>query len=161
MQCEICGADIKGPSSRIGIDGGELTVCSRCSQYGKSAEKRSPVSRKVSPVAPVVPRRSSKPPGKAPEAMKTELVDNYPHIIREAREKKQLSHEELALRIKEKAPLLKKLERGDLVPEEDLRKKLEKELEIKLTERSEEDKWSTDHLSKGTTLGDIVTIKKK
>jgi putative transcription factor len=161
MQCEICGADIKGPSSKISIDGSELTVCPRCSQYGKNVEKRAPTSRKVSPVAPVIQRRSSRPAGKRFETMSSELIDNYDHVIREAREKKQLSHEELASRIKEKAALIKKLERGEIVPEEDIRKKLERELEIKLTERSDEDDWSGERLNKGTTLGDIVTIKKK
>jgi putative transcription factor len=161
MQCEICGTDIKGPSSKIIIDGSELTACPRCSQYGKNVEKRAPVSRKVSPVAPVTQRRASRPTGKRPDAMSDELVDDYDHIIREAREKKQLSHEELALRIKEKATLLKKLERGEIVPEEDVRKKLERELNIRLTERSGEDDWSGERLNKGTTLGDIVTIKKK
>ena len=161
MQCEICGTDIKGPSSKIIIDGSELTACPRCSQYGKNVEKRAPVSRKVSPVAPVTQRRSSRPTGKRPDAMSDELVDDYDHIIREAREKKQLSHEELALRIKEKATLIKKLERGEIVPEEDVRKKLERELNIRLTERGGEDDWSGERLNKGTTLGDIVTIKKK
>lgn len=93
--------------------------------------------------------------------MSDELVDDYDHIIREAREKKQLSHEELALRIKEKATLIKKLERGEIVPEEGVRRKLERELNIRLTERSGEDDWSGERLNKGTTLGDIVTIKKK
>jgi putative transcription factor len=161
MQCEICGADIKGPSSKITIDGSELTVCPRCSQYGKNVEKRAPVSRKVSPVAPVTQRRSTRPAGKRLDAMSDELVDDYDHIIREAREKKQLSHEELATRIKEKAALIKKLERGEIVPEEGVRKKLERELDIRLTERSGEDDWSGERLNKGTTLGDIVTIKKK
>jgi putative transcription factor len=161
MQCEICGADINGPSSKITIDGSELTACPRCSQYGKNVEKRAPVSRKVSPVAPVVQRRSTRPAGKRPDAMSDELVDDYDRIIREAREKKQLSHEELATRIKEKAALIKKLERGEIVPEEGVRKKLERELDIRLTERSGEDDWSGERLNKGTTLGDIVTIKKK
>jgi len=57
--------------------------------------------------------------------------------------------------------LIKKLERGEIVPEEEIRKKLERELDIKLTERSDEDDWSGERLNKGTTLGDIVTIKKK
>ncbi|AFV24279.1 transcriptional regulator, XRE family [Methanolobus psychrophilus R15] len=161
MQCEICGADINGPSSKITIDGSELTVCPRCSQYGKNVEKRAPVSRKVSPVAPVTQRRSTRPAGKRLDAMSDELIDDYDRIIREAREKKQLSHEELATRIKEKAALIKKLERGEIVPEEGVRKKLERELDIRLTERSGEDDWSGERLNKGTTLGDIVTIKKK
>jgi len=88
-------------------------------------------------------------------------VPDYDSIIKEAREKKQLTHDELAHKIKEKSSLVKKLERGDIVPEEDVRKKLERELDIKLTERTSQDDWSGERLNKGTTLGDIVTIKRK
>lgn len=159
MQCEICGADIRGPSSKISIDSSELTVCGNCSQYGKSANKRTPVSRKVAPVARVVPKRKGS--GKKVELMSDELVDDYDHVIREARERKKLSHDQLAAKVKEKAALIKKLERGDLVPEESVRIKLEKALDIKLTERSSTDDWSGESLNRGMTLGDIVKIKRK
>ncbi|TGC11095.1 multiprotein bridging factor aMBF1 [Methanolobus halotolerans] len=160
MQCEICGTDIKGPSFKVSIDGSELTVCGRCSQYGKNLEKRTPVSRKMAPVAPVAQSRK-KSRSKGFEAFSDELVDDYDSVIKEAREKKQLTHDELAYKVKEKSSLIKKLERGDIVPEEEVRKKLERELDIKLTERSREDDWSGERLNKGTTLGDIVTIKRK
>ncbi|WP_406656262.1 multiprotein bridging factor aMBF1 [Methanolobus sp. ZRKC2] len=160
MQCEICGTDIKGPSFKVSIDGSELTVCGRCSQYGKNLEKRTPVSRKIAPVAPGI-QRKKKPKAKGFETFSDELVDDYDSIIREAREKKQLTHDELARKIKEKSSLIKKLERGEIVPEEEVRKKLERELDVKLTERSSGDDWSGDRLNKGTTLGDIVTIKRK
>jgi len=161
MQCEICGADIRGPSSKITIDNSELIVCGNCSQYGKSANKRTPVSRKVAPVAPVsriAPKRRSG--GKKTELVTDELVEDYDHVIREARERKNLTHDQLALKIKEKATLIKKLERGDIVPEESVRIKLEKALDIKLTERSSADDWSGESLNRGMTLGDIVKIKK-
>jgi putative transcription factor len=48
-----------------------------------------------------------------------------------------MSQEELALAIKEKASLLKKLEREDLRPEDSVRKKLERVLGISLTETIE------------------------
>ncbi|WP_406660037.1 multiprotein bridging factor aMBF1 [Methanolobus sp. ZRKC3] len=160
MQCEICGTDIRGPSFKITIDSSELTVCGKCSQHGKSTDKRTPVSRKIAPVARVVPKRG-KGRGKKDDMMSDELVDDYEHVIREARERKKLTHDQLASKIKEKASLIKKLERGEIVPEESLRKKLEKALDIKLTERSGGDDWSGDSLSRGTTLGDIVTIKRK
>ena len=159
MQCEICGADIRGPSSKISIDSSELTVCGNCSQYGKNASKRTPVSRKVSPVARVVPKRKGS--GKKVELITDELVDDYDHVIREARERKKLSHDQLAAKVKEKAALIKKLERGDLVPEESVRIKLEKALDIKLTERTSADDWSGESLNRGMTLGDLVKIKRK
>jgi putative transcription factor len=48
-----------------------------------------------------------------------------------------MSQEELALAIKEKASLLKKLEREDLRPTDGIRKKLERVLGISLNETIE------------------------
>ena len=160
MQCEICGTDIRGPSFKINIDSSELTVCGKCSQHGKNTDKRTPVSRKIAPVARVAPKKG-KGGGRKFDMMSDELVDDYDQVIREARERKKLTHDQLASRIKEKASLIKKLERGEIVPEENVRKKIEKALDVKLTERSGADDWSGESLKRGTTLGDIVTIKRK
>ncbi|WP_094226714.1 multiprotein bridging factor aMBF1 [Methanolobus psychrotolerans] len=162
MQCEICGAEIRGDSFKVSIDGSELTVCGRCSQYGNTTGKRTPVSKKVAPVSRG-PLTSGvrRPPRKAPGMVVDELIDNYEHVIKEARENKKWTHEQLALSIKEKATLIKKIERGEIVPEDDVRQKIEKALDIKLTERTGDSDWSGDRLNRGTTLGDIVTIKRK
>ena len=162
MQCEICGAEIRGDSFKVSIDGSELTVCGRCSQYGKATGKRAPVSRKVAPVsrAPMT-SGTRRPPRKAPDMVVDELVDDYAQVIREAREGKKWSHDQLASKIKEKATLIKKIERGEIVPEDDIRQKIEKALDIKLTEKAGDSDWSGDRLNRGTTLGDIVTIKRK
>jgi transcriptional regulator, XRE family len=77
------------------------------------------------------------------------------------RESMNLSLEDLALRIKEKASLLRKIEREELVPEDDVRKKLEKELKIKLTEETTEEKLKSRGGSKVLTLGDIANIRKR
>jgi len=163
MQCEICGAEIRGGSFKVSIDGSELTVCGKCSQYGNATGKRSPVSKKVAPVSrrPASISGGNRPPRKAKGMIIDELIDDYDQVIREARESKRLTHDQLASKIKEKATLLKKIERGEIVPEDDIRKKIEKALDIKLTERTGENDWSGERLNKGTTLGDIVTIKRK
>lgn len=93
--------------------------------------------------------------------MKDELLDNYDQIIRDAREAKGWSQEDLAENIKEKVSLIKKIERSEIVPEEPVRKKLEHTLNIKLTERVEVSGQDVSHLKKDTTLGDIVKIKRK
>jgi putative transcription factor len=160
MQCEICGEDIRGSPFKVTIDGSELTVCTKCSQYGTPASKRAPVSRKVSPVQPVS-GRPRKPQKTGFEKLADEIVDNYDQVIREAREKRGWTPEELASQIKEKATLIRKFERRELVPEDSVREKLERILEVKLIERIREDDWKGDKLHKGTTLGDIVNIKRK
>jgi len=71
------------------------------------------------------------------DQMTDELLSDYGFAIRRAREARGMSQEELAIAIKEKASLLKKLEREDLRPEDSVRKKLERTLGISLTETLE------------------------
>ena len=67
-----------------------------------------------------------------------ELVVNYGNIIRQSREKKGLSHEALGLQINEKASILKKLESQKLQPPDQLTKKLERFLNVKLLRKNED-----------------------
>lgn len=161
MQCEICGAEIRGKPTYIIIDNSELQVCQKCAPYGKPVDKRTPVSRKVSPVVRRVARTENRPKKDFFDILKDELLDNYDQIIRDAREAKSWSQEDLAENIKEKASLIRKIERSEIVPEEPVRKKLEYALNIKLTERVEDSRQEVSHLKKDTTLGDIVKIKRK
>lgn len=71
------------------------------------------------------------------DQMTDELVDDYGRVIKRAREASGMSHEDLALKIREKASLLKKIEREAIVPEDKVRKKLERTLQITLTEELE------------------------
>ncbi len=71
------------------------------------------------------------------DQMTDELVDDYGKVIRRAREASGMSHEELALKIREKASLLKKIEREAIIPEDKVRRKLERTLGITLTEEFE------------------------
>lgn len=161
MQCEICGAEIREKPLCITIDSSELQVCQKCAPYGKPVDKRTPVSRKVSPVVRTVTRTEKRPKKDFFDILKDELLDNYVQIIRDAREAKGWSQEDLAENIKEKASLIKKIERSEIVPEDSIRKKLEHALNIKLTERVDASGQEVSHLKKDTTLGDIVTIKRK
>ena len=90
-----------------------------------------------------------------------ELVPDYGRKIREARESQGITPEELGLRIKEKSALIKKIEREEITPEDQIRKKLEKELKIKLTEEESDTKVKAFGSGKGLTLGDIASIKRK
>ncbi len=137
MQCEICGAEIRGKPICITIDNSELQVCQKCAPYGKPVDKRTPVSRKVTPVVRTVTRTGNRPKKDFFDILKDELLDNYDQIIRDAREARGWSQEDLAENIKEKVSLIKKIERSEIVPEEPFRKKLEHTLNIKLTERVE------------------------
>ncbi|MFB6220362.1 MAG: helix-turn-helix domain-containing protein, partial [Halolamina sp.] len=89
-----------------------------------------------------------------------ELAGDYDQIIRSAREQEGLSQEELADELNEKASLIRKLERGEMLPSDDVKEKLERRLGISLSEGSGDDEadWESDS-SMTQTLGDVVERK--
>jgi putative transcription factor len=159
MQCEICGAEILGDPSRIIIDGSTLEVCKSCARFGKPEDKWSPVPRRMVPAERAFTVSRPKPRDRLRDVV--DIVPEYGKKIREARESLGYSPEELGLRIKEKAALIRKIEREEISPEDEIRKKLEKELKIKLTDLAEEAKMKSSGVSKGLTLGDIASIRRK
>ncbi|MCX6673054.1 MAG: multiprotein bridging factor aMBF1 [Methanothrix sp.] len=158
-QCEICGAEISGAPQRIVIDGSTLEVCKSCARFGKPEDKWSLVPKKMVPVARAFTVSRPKPRDHFKDLV--ELVPDFGRKIREAREGLGLSSEELGGRIKEKVTLLKKIEREELSPEDGIRKKLEKELKIKLSDQASETRVKSGNAGRGLTLGDIASIKRK
>ena len=65
-------------------------------------------------------------------ADETILTPNFARLIREARMKMGLTHEQLGMKMNEKAQLLKKFETGSLKPDEIFARKLERYLGIRL-----------------------------
>jgi putative transcription factor len=159
MQCEICGAEIPGAPNKIVIDGSALDVCKSCARFGKPEDKWSPVPRKIVPVERAFTVMRPKPRDHFKDLV--EIVPEYGKIIREAREKLGLTLEQLASATKERAALIKKIERQELIPEDDVRKKLERELNIKLVDQASEEKVKYRGGAKGLTLGDIANIKRR
>ncbi|NYT00817.1 MAG: TIGR00270 family protein [Methanocellales archaeon] len=94
------------------------------------------------------------------DKMGEELVQNFYEIIHRARQSHGWTQEELASIVKEKSSLISKIERGEIVPEYDVRRKLEHTLAIKLTERLTEPKLDVP-TPKEITLGEVVVIKRK
>jgi len=89
-----------------------------------------------------------------------ELAADYDDRIRDGRESQGLTQEELANQLNEKASLIRKLERGDILPSDDVQTKLEKKLGITLTEGTDVDdtEWSSGS-GQSMTLGDVVERK--
>ncbi|AKU07378.1 XRE family transcriptional regulator [Haloferax denitrificans ATCC 35960] len=89
-----------------------------------------------------------------------EIATDYDDRIRQARESRGMSQEELAQSLNEKASLIRKLERGDIMPPDSVRKKIERKLDISLVEGESDDdsEWSGGG-STTTTLGDVVKRK--
>ena len=166
MQCEMCGESIRGTPKLVRVEGAELQVCSRCEKYGTEVQrpKRDDVQRSVAhPVAgtsgkaiPVAVQRKRD----MFDYMGGDIVDDYSERIRKARMAKELSQKDLSMLMKEKELLIKKIEKGELIPEEDVRKKLEKVLEIKLVDTiiDETEKKTQGKITH--TLGDLTIIRK-
>jgi putative transcription factor len=90
-----------------------------------------------------------------------ELAQDYDDRIRNARESTDMSQEDLANELNEKASLIRKLERGDVLPSDEVRTKLERKLDINLTAggSTEDEEWSGGSSTGEYTLGDVVKRK--
>jgi putative transcription factor len=107
------------------VDGTVFNVCIACSKHGK-------------PYVPAQVAAKKKRPGAIKQQKKIGLADatvltpDFARLIREARMTMGLTHEQLGMKMNEKAQLLRKFETGALKPDEIFAKKLERYLGIKL-----------------------------
>ena len=155
MNCEVCGVEIKGRSHKVLIERSDLNVCDSCAQYGSGTDK----PRGIAPA----PRIKIKKRGHRDiySQIKDEIVQDYHEAVREARQTRGWTHEVLADKINERASLIKRIEKGDMLPDEKIRKKLERIFDIRLVESVEKVKSNTYNPLEGATLGDVVVIKRK
>lgn len=116
MDCEVCGQRIIGKPYRVSIEGVVVLACEQCSSLGYRLKE---VDR-----AAAAEELFDMP----------ELVEEYPRLIRRARERLGLKQEELAKRLLERVSVVKKLEAGNLRPDERLIRKLQRVLKVQLTE---------------------------
>jgi len=100
-----------------------------------STTKPGPYSSRPRPM----PRNKPPPQNKINLTDETILNPEFPKVIREARNKKGITHEQLGQKINEKVTLLKKIETGTIKPDDILSKKLERFLGIKLFINSNEE----------------------
>ncbi len=162
MQCEMCGAKIQGQAKTVRIEGALLEVCAQCAKYGTEVQIPKKSEGRGKPVA-VKPVPSPSPVRRHRDVLdliEGEIVDDYGNRIRNARMERGWTQKDLAMELKEKELLIKKIEKGDLIPEDDVRIKLERTLNIRLIDTAEE----TSDKKKGgrvvPTLGDVISIKK-
>jgi putative transcription factor len=140
--CELCGQEVIDEKKAVLIDGIVFNVCRGCSKRGKPYTAPIPISKsKTTSSYMTGPRTTSNT-----KAMrKIEMTDNtilnpeFAKLIREARMKKGLTHEQLGAQMNEKANLLRKLETGALKPDELFAKKLQRFLGIQLYVSVQED----------------------
>jgi len=178
VQCEMCGTETGAPTT-VKIEGAELQVCTDCAEFGTEVRDTSGSSGSTKYSTSSSDSGSS---GSGSGSSSTgssgsggsssrrrdmfdrmdELVQDYDQRIRGARESRGLSQEELADQLNEKASLIRKLERGDVLPSDDVQRKLERALDVTFSESGGEEgdtEWSGGSATGGTTLGDVVKRK--
>lgn len=161
MLCEMCGKDV--PVTReIILDGARLSVCPNCSKFGEMSGS-SATSRPGAPVSQSVidqrlERRERRMQSKDIYAGTTtiEIVDDYGGVIRRAREARGMDLKTFANQIQEKQGTLAKIEANNLVPDDRLAKKIEKALDVKLTEAVQSGGTVGGNRGGGMTLGNFI-----
>ncbi len=179
VQCEMCGASVGSPKT-VKIEGAELDVCNDCADFGTEikTQQSSSSSTKYSTSSSSGGTSGTSGSGAGSSGSSggrsggsrprsdmfdemDEIVTDYDDRIRSARESKGMSQSELANELNEKASLIRKLERGDTLPSDNIQNKLEGFLDISLTggAGSDEEEWSGGSSSGEYTLGDVVKRK--
>lgn len=146
-----------------------MKVCDRCARLGTEVQVQTgprPSSGRTAGGVPPSSGRTANPPVRRRrdvfDLIGGDIVEDYADRIREARLEKGMSQKDLALELKEKEHLIKKIENGDLIPEDSVRKKLEVALGIRLIDSDGMPDDGGGHAdATGTTLGDVIQIKRK
>jgi putative transcription factor len=128
--CELCGRQA-AEKKKVIVEGTVFNVCIACSKHGKpyvpAQVPSSSSAKKKKPVAKIQQQK------KIITMVDETMIDpDFARLIREARMKMGLTHEQLGMKMSEKAQTLKKFETGALKPDELFAKKLERYLGIKL-----------------------------
>ncbi len=127
MQCELCGEEC---GCRLGIvDGVKMMLCPNCMTFGKSVDV-SPQASSTVAKRPILERIRRPVAKDIYKGMDKELVSGWNELIKNARDKKGITREELGFKIGERTVTISKIENGDLRPSDKMIEKLEKELGI-------------------------------
>lgn len=123
IDCEICGATGKVFESQI--DGTTMYACARCAGDNKKTSINKPFAQPVSFQKTSFAQKDFEEP---------EFVQGFGKKIRQAREQKKLTIQELALELRERESVIQKLESEKALPSKDLAKKIEKFFGFRLIE---------------------------
>lgn len=147
MECEVCGRSIEKPMY-VCIEGTEMRTCSGCAKFGVQLKKGEPVPQKTFA-------------SRSQEEEVIACVQGYGAMMRKARERLGLTQEELGKRINEKLSVITRLESEKMVPDENLAKKLERSLGVKVLEKADE-KLVEKAIQRRSefTIGDMINAKR-
>lgn len=141
MECSVCGRNATLVRARI--EGTVLRVCPECARLGEFVPEAEAPQKKQQRLLEI-----------------SEINPDFSSMIKIARERNNLTHENLARKINEKMNIIERVEHG-MKPTKELSKKLEKALSIKLLDFSEEPVDIKKKHSSELTLGDVAEMKIK
>ena len=167
--CELCGR-IVDKAYVVLIDGAEFIVCEHCKRYGKvikvleSSPRKKAKSRESK--TPDMAKRSQAHRSRSPDSILEDelvLVPDYGERIREERERRKLTIEELARRLGISASYLRRIEHQKVIPDERTVEKLEEFFGITLRTRDDlvDVKVSDQEINYTPTLGDFIVLEDK
>ena len=125
-ECEVCGAEIKGAAQYVVIGDSKLRVCKACAHYGTVVVENKDV--RAGPVAHA--KANSRLYEQMNHDLEVEVEEDYGRKLKEAREKAGLKQTELANRINEKQSLLRKIENEEIVPSDEVMRKIKRVLNL-------------------------------
>ncbi len=147
-ECDLCGktADLMLAL----IEDTEFSVCKSCLSHGKRLVEEHPQN------IPYVKQIKKEKPMSV-------FIEGFHLKVKSAREKLNLTQEELANKINEKLSIIHKLESGHFIPPMSLARKLENFLRIGIMQEVEEEKQEKkiDFKDSNLTIGDLINLKKK
>jgi putative transcription factor len=123
MECEVCGKTISRVRKAI-IDKVEMTVCDSCAKLGKEIRDSRPVEL-----------------GKKHdyEIEEREVTPGFSFSIRQSRERMHLTQEEAAKRAGVSVSVLKRIETGKFIPDDNTARRLEKFFRVRIVKRTADD----------------------
>ena len=162
MECEICGKEVDEINPiRAKIEGSVMIVCEECAKLGKI--QKTPPKPKFQKTTKRKKQVNTSKNYSNNDEPKEELIENYNTTVRNARERKNWSREDLGKKINERVSVINRIESGKMVPDIKLTKKLEKTLDITLLEKVG-DLDLNKYINKSSgerTLGNMVKIIRK
>jgi uncharacterized protein (TIGR00270 family) len=157
MICELCGKNAN-EGFRVRLEGSVVSACEGCSKLGEIVSKVKTETPK--PKHKAIVSEANKPEIRT--EVEFELIEGYGAKIKAAREKRNLSQEDLGKLLNEPHSLVHRIELGKYEPSPDMARKFEHKLGIKLlTQHVEAEEQLASKATGDITLGDMIVVRKR